>query len=102
MAVGRGVTAAIPIENLCCSCELTQTRPASRRRDGRLADIPSPSLLKRLLKEEGGAAEWQKSRRLAASARPTAASFSQLPVPDSTAHADAPGCVNYVSEIAAP
>ena len=36
----------------------------SRRRDCHFADIPSPSLLKRLLKGEGGAAKWQSRRRL--------------------------------------
>ena len=35
----------------------------SRRRDCHFDDDPSPCLLKRLMKGEGGAAEWQKSRR---------------------------------------
>ena len=35
-----------------------------RRRDCHSADTPSPSLLKRLLKGEGGAAGWQSRRRL--------------------------------------
>ena len=35
----------------------------SRQRDCHSADALSPSLLKHLLKEEGGAAEWQSGRQ---------------------------------------
>ena len=37
-------------------------------RDCHFTDSPSPSLLKHLLKGEGGAAEWQSRRRLGATA----------------------------------
>ena len=40
-----------------------QCSPPSHRRDCHLADAPSSSLLKHLLKGEWGAAEWQNSRR---------------------------------------
>ena len=62
-------TAALPMENPCCSCKLTRLATqrildsidrvggSTMQVDGSLAGIPSPSLLKRLPTAEGGAAE---------------------------------------------
>ena len=46
------------------ACGIDALDPPSRRRDCYFVDVPSPSLLKRLLQEEGGAAEQQSRRRL--------------------------------------
>ena len=58
--MGYGV--ADDLDVLGGPCEDPSPVP-SRRRDRHSAGTPSSSLLKRLLKGEAGAAEWQNSRR---------------------------------------